>query len=105
LVTEVGESGSAFKDGTVRVGDVVRAITVPQRRLQKQEGDEEESGTLGDALGISAGEMTKAMLVIPPDTNSFPFDRILGDIQKNQQVDSYVGLVVERPMPAPESKE
>lgn len=99
-VGDVIEGGSAFGDGRVRPGDYVRCITVPQRRLGQNEELEDEAGGgfdgLGVALGASAGQLTKALLVIP-STSSFPFERVLDEIQRNRELDGYVGLVVERP--------
>lgn len=97
-VTEVAEGGSAFKDGTIKAGDLLRAITVPQRRLSvdPEMGEGEGSGGLSDALGVGAGEQTKALLVIPTES-SFPFERILEEIKANSKIDGMVGMVFERP--------
>jgi len=100
-VAEVISSGSAAKDGRVRAGDLVRAITVPQRRLQSNDELEGEAGGGADAMavafGAGAGSLTKALLVIPPES-SFPFERVLDEIGKNSEIDSYVGMVFERPL-------
>ncbi|CAK9107013.1 unnamed protein product [Durusdinium trenchii] len=74
------------------VGDYLRAITTPQRKLTG--GEEGEEGGMAEALGASAGEQTKAVLVIP---RGFPFQRVIDEIAENNKMDSYVGLVFERP--------
>lgn len=97
-VGEVVEGGSAFKDSRVRKGDYLRAITVPQRRLSRdnQQGQEEEVGNFVESIGVGAGNLEKALLVIPLES-SFPFERVMEDIQKNRQIDNLVGMVFERP--------
>lgn len=106
-VAEVVEGGSASGDGRIRAGDLLRAITVPQRRVAPSEDDDEVGGNFEGAsvaLGIGAGTLTKALLVIPSES-SFPFERVLDDMAKNREIDSLVGLVLERrfePEPEPE---
>lgn len=91
-VTDLVDGGSAKEDGSIRVGDYLRAITTPQRKLTG--GEEGEEGGMAEALGASAGEQTKAVLVIP---RGFPFQRVIDEIAENNKMDSYVGLVFERP--------
>ncbi|CAJ1362257.1 unnamed protein product [Effrenium voratum] len=94
-VVEVVEGGSALVDGSIRVGDYLRAVTTPQRRLS---GDEGEEGDVLETFGASAGEQTKAVLVIP---RGFPFNKVMDEIADNRRLDSYVGLVFERPFNDP----
>lgn len=100
-VTEVLDGGSAGKDGRIRPGDYVRCITVPKRRLNANDELEGEAGGSLDgvsaAFGVGAGQLTKALLVIPT-SSSFPFERVLEDIQKNKELDGYVAMVLERPL-------
>merc|ERR1719220_1488627 len=95
-VTEVVDGGSAAKDGRIRAGDYLRCITVPKRKLTTDD-EGEESGSFAESIGISAGQQTKALLVIPTQS-SFPFEQVLDDMKSNTQMDGYVGMVLERPL-------
>lgn len=90
-VLEVVDGGSAKEDGSIRAGDYLRAITTPQRKLSGEDGEE---GDIAETFGASAGEQTKAVLVIP---RGFPFQRVMDEISENKKVDSFAGLVFERP--------
>lgn len=90
-VTEIVDGGSAKEDKSIRVGDYLRAVTTPQRKLSGEEGEE---GDITETFGASAGEQTKAVLVIP---RGFPFQRVMDEISENKKLDGYAGLVFERP--------
>eukprot|EP00415_Alexandrium_ostenfeldii_P001774 UN1774 len=100
-VIEVLDTGSAARDGRIKAGDYLRCITVPKRKIDADDELEGEAGTgvggISAAFGIAAGKLTKALLVIPT-SSSFPFERVLEDIQKNRELDGYVGMVLERPL-------
>ncbi|CAE8742227.1 unnamed protein product [Polarella glacialis] len=93
VVAEIVDGGSVATEGSVRVGDYLRAVTTPQRRMAQNEEGEGE-GDLSDAVGFGAGETTKAVLVMP---RGFPFGKVMEEISKNKQMDSYAGLAFERP--------
>jgi len=99
-VEGVLEGGSAFEDGRVQPGDLLRCITVPKRKVtsneEVQEGEEPDT-EFAVGLGLSAGDLTKALLVIP-STSSFPFERVLEEMQANRNADNRVGMVFERPL-------
>lgn len=92
-VTDMVEGGSALADGSIRIGDYLRAITTPQRRM-KPNDEGEGAGTTLDVMGWGAGENTKAVLVIP---RTYPFKKVMEEITKNKEIDSYAGLAFERP--------
>lgn len=90
-VTEVLEGASAAADGRIQPGDLLRCITVPKRRMGKNQGDEDMDEVYNE------GSQTKALLVIPKES-SFPFERVLEEIGENQKLDGFVGMVLERPL-------
>lgn len=98
-VMDIAEGGSAFADGRIREGDILRALTVPRRRLRDENSDEQVQQSVDRSINwkVGFGELAKAMLVIPSKTEAFNFERTMGELSDNAAVDGYVGLVFERP--------
>eukprot|EP00930_Biecheleria_cincta_P087935 TRINITY_DN77173_c0_g1_i1.p1 TRINITY_DN77173_c0_g1~~TRINITY_DN77173_c0_g1_i1.p1 ORF type:complete len:337 (+),score=58.61 TRINITY_DN77173_c0_g1_i1:61-1071(+) len=86
-VTSLVDGGSAAADGTIRVGDILRAITTPRRQVKElEEGGNVERGGVDE---------TKAAFTIPRD--DYPFAEVMEQIGANKKLDSYAGLAFERP--------
>lgn len=86
-VTGLVDGGSAAADGTIRVGDILRAITTPRQQVKElEEGGNVERGGVDE---------TKAAFTIPQD--DYPFAKVMEQIGANKKLDSYAGMAFERP--------
>jgi len=95
-VAELVEGGSALGDGSIRVGDYLRAVTVVQRQMKmgmNDEGEEEEPELI-DVVGVGAGQVTKSIHVFP---EGFPLEEVTKEMTSNKRMDGYCGMVFERP--------
>lgn len=85
-VTEIADGSSAAKDGRVKVGDFLRAVTVVKEKPRSK-----------DAEIRGFPEKTKAVMIIPASSKKVPFPELLAEMKGNQDIDEFVGLVLERP--------